>query len=72
MGVSSPSLEDAGVDARGLLAWYKEHFRPLPGGLEAHAKERGFGDVSGFLREALKAYCAEKASAATTDSPGRS
>jgi hypothetical protein len=59
-GIGSPSFEDAGIDARGLLAWYKERFRSLPGGLEAHAKERGFGDVSSFVREALKAFCAAK------------
>ena len=59
-GLANSSLEDAGIDTRGLLAWYKERFRPMDGGIDAHAKERGFGDVSAFLREALKQYCAEK------------
>ena len=59
VGTANPSLEDAGVDMQGLMAWYKERFRPLHG-LEVHAKGRGFGDVPAFLREVVKAYCAEK------------
>jgi hypothetical protein len=52
-------MEDARLDARGLLAWYKERFRPLRGGLEAHAKDRGFRDTASFLRAAVRAYCGE-------------
>jgi hypothetical protein len=59
-GTANPSLEDAGIDERALLAWYGERFRPIRGGLDAHAKERGFRDTAAFLREAVRAYCAEK------------
>ena len=57
---ANPSLEDAGLDERALLAWYGKRFRPLHGGLDAHAKERGFRDTAAFLREIVRAYCAEK------------
>ncbi len=33
---------------------------PLRGGIDAHAKDRGFRDTSAFLREAVRVYCAEK------------
>jgi hypothetical protein len=63
LGVPNPSLEDAGVDARALLPWYRERFRDLRGGIEAHAKERGFVNVAAFLAEVVKAYCAEQKAA---------
>jgi hypothetical protein len=59
-GAANPSLEDAGIDERALLAWYAKRFRPIRGGLDAHAKERGFRDTAAFLREAVRVYCAEK------------
>jgi hypothetical protein len=57
-GIASPSLEDAGVDTRALLDWYKEHFRPLSGGIDLHAKDRGFRDTATFLREVVRIRCA--------------
>jgi hypothetical protein len=58
-GIVAPSLEDAGVDTRALLAWYKERFRPLTGGIDLHATERGFRDTATFLREVVRFRCAE-------------
>ena len=60
-GIATPSLEDAGVDTRALLAWYRERFRPLSGGIDLHARERGFRDTGTFLREMVKVRCAENA-----------
>jgi hypothetical protein len=56
-GIATPSLEDAGVDATALLAWYKEHVRPLTGGIDLHARERGFRDTATFLREVVRTCC---------------
>lgn len=57
-GFSDPSLADAGLDEAALLAWYAARFRPIRGGLDAHARELGFRDTPAFLREVLRQYCA--------------
>jgi len=58
-GSANPSLADAGLDEPALLAWYAARFRPIRGGLDAHARELGFRDTPAFLREVLRQYCAD-------------
>jgi hypothetical protein len=58
MGITAPTLEDAGVSFDDLMTWYRERYGPIHTDVETHAAELGFAWPRPFLDELIAEYVA--------------
>ncbi len=66
-GLESPSYEDVGLDANGLMAWYFEGRlgRPVPHDLDRYSRELGLKGRAALERIVAREYCYQKGEAVT-------
>jgi hypothetical protein len=60
VGLTNPTLADAGVEAEDLLRWYRARYGPVNGDLDGHARELGFASKRELVTEILAQYIFER------------